>query len=721
MSKTGNPDKIIDLEPLGSAPREKSLTRVEEKESGGAAKPAAVAAPAPEGGNWLVVAGLVLALLWMGGAAAYLVGFSGIDGVSSLTIVQMTGLGFVLAGPALFILIAAFAARAMIRFAAHAQAVQLASAQLLAPADAADGRMRTLSTAVSGEIGRINQAMEAALARLGAIEEVLRHHGESIKDAASDASTRSKTLIAELKTEREALGDMAGTLDKKAKEVAEAISEQSKMVARAAELAETAAEEGGETLAGAAEKLADAAETALARTGRTSNALDEERQRLAALSDSLTENRKGLESTWSEHREYLADAAEILRREQDKIASSLDFHRAELESLTKIARQGASELNEATESGGNAMRGAVETAIEQARRFSDTVRKHTREAVSENAKELEKLEQTASRAREASEESRQTLASQADNLRVQIEKLNESTFDAATRADAALNRQIEDAAKAVERVSALSDEANTALTKRFDDSLEAWQTRMNTLEQRFERMQQSMNGFPDTARERVTELEGTVRESIESLGKAARAAADDAKDIDFALQARMRQNYELLSDFVLRMGAVGGAGNRPAPDVRDDNLPDPLSRGGGQPAPKEDGWRWRDLVSDLREKESPSSPSPRPAPEQTQSVVDSEALGWDAVDAAAKARRAQGIGAMREAVREQAPRAVKALSERLMREPALEKQARALVSDFEPEVSRAVRDEEAETLGRLLREPRGCRYLLASAALGEAW
>lgn len=718
MNKTGNPEKIIDLEPLDSPPREKSLTRVEETDKGDPAGAAAPSAPLPEGGNWIVAAGVALALLWLGGAGAYLVGFSGIGAVSDLTIVQMTGLGFVLTGPALFILIAAFAARAMIRFAAHAQAVQLASSQLLSPADAAGRRIRTLSTAVSGEIGRINQAMEAALARLGAIEEVLRHHGESIKDAASDASTRSRTLIAELKGEREALNDMAETLDKKARDVAETISEQSKMVARAAELAETAAEEGGETLAAAAGKLADAAETALARTARTGNALEEERQRLTSLSDSLTENRKGLESAWSEHREYLADAAEILRREQEKIASSLDFHRAELESLTKIARQGASELHEATESGGNAMRGAVETAIEQARRFTDTVRQQTREAASENAKELEKLEQTASRARDVSEESRRTLAGQTDNLRAQIEKLNESTFEAATRADAALNRQIEDAAKAVERVSALSDEANAALARRFDDSLEAWQARMEKLEQRFERMQASMNGFPSTARERVAELEETVRESIDSLSKAARAAADDAKDIDFALQARMRQNYELLSDFVLRMGAVGGAG-RPAANARDDNLPDPLARAsGGQPAPKEDGWRWRDLVSDLREKESPSSAS---APEQPQSVVDADALGWDAVDAAARARRAQGIGAMREAVREQAPRAVKALSERLEREPALEKQARALVSEFEPEVSRAARDEEAETLGRLLREARGRRYLLASAALGEAW
>ena len=262
----------------------------------------------------------------------------------------------------------------------------------------------------------------------------------------------------------------------------------------------------------------------------------------------------------------------------------------------------------------------------------------------------------------------------------------------------------------------MSDEADHALAKRFDASMEAWHGRVEELENRFAAMQVSLDAFPNSARQRVTELEETVKAGIESLNKAARASAEDAKDIDFALQARMRQNYELLSEFVLRMGSVAG-GSRP-PEARDDNLPDPLSRApsgapGPDPAAGDRAWRWRDLVSDLREREAPAAPS-------EQRPLDASDVHDEVVRKAVSARRTSGIGAMREAVSNAMEGRIEELQARMERQSELKTEARRLVDELEPEISRAARQDEAAALESLLSDERGRAYLLASAALGDA-
>jgi len=698
---------IIDVEPLEAPRRDRSLTRVESGEEDAAA----ATAPDPSGGGWILVLGIVFALLWVGGGSAYVIGFSGIAGVADLTPVQTAGLGFVLTAPALFILLAALAARQMARFSAHARAVRLAAEGLLEPSRTAGGEAQRLADTVTGEIDRINKGLESALARMGAIEEVLRHHGGAIEDAAESAAGRSKSLIADLRAERDALAELADTLDAKAKSVAEAISEQSNMVARAAELAESAASEGETTLSRASRELLEASETTLSRATEAGRSLESGRDRLSALSDDLTGQRDALDKAYADHRGHLESAAAMLREEQDKIAAALDFHRAELDSLTRVARRGADDLKEAMESGSGAMRAAVDSAVEQAQRLTDEVRSQTREAADLNAADVNRLKEAAERAREASEAARRAMDDQARDLNAQIEKLSESTFEAAARTDAALETRLSEAAKAVERVRAMSEEADEALARRFDASIESWRKRMDEFQSRLETAQTSLDAFPDAARRQLGDLETAVRKGMEALNDAAREAAEDAKEIDFALQARMRQNYELLSDFVLKMGALASGGR---PEPRDEPAAEATARERAPDSAPERGWRWRDLVSDLREREAPAPTEPDVG------AFDPAHLDADAAEAAAEARRASGIAAMRETVRDRLGETAADLDRKLEQEPSIRREAQSLVDALEPEVSRAAREDDPEVLKTLLAGERGRSYLLASAALGPA-
>src|SRR5690606_14127658 len=97
---------------------------------------------------------------------------------------QVAGLAFIAFGPALFVLVAGIAAQQMVRFSAQATLVAHAARRLTRPEREVEEETRALSTVLASEVARVNTGMDAALARLGAMEEVIRHHADSLALAA---------------------------------------------------------------------------------------------------------------------------------------------------------------------------------------------------------------------------------------------------------------------------------------------------------------------------------------------------------------------------------------------------------------------------------------------------------------------------------------------------------------------------------------------------------
>jgi hypothetical protein len=94
-------------------------------------------------------------------------------------------------------------------------------------------------------------------------------------------------------------------------------------------------------------------------------------------------------------------------------------------------------------------------------------------------------------------------------------------------------------------------------------------------------------------------MQRTLEDGLAQLNETAQTASDQARDIDALFQSRIRQNYELLSDFILRMGAVAG-GRKPL-DLNINELPDPLSA------------RRTDSVDDARDEDTRRAERRRPA------------------------------------------------------------------------------------------------------------
>lgn len=738
LHMTATEERIIEIETLDAPSRDRSLTRIEQPE----------VEEKPRGGGWVMALCAALAVLWIAGCAAYLAGYAGLDALAASTPAQLAGLAFVAFGPALFLLVAGVAARQMARFSAEARLVAAAARRLTRPERLVEEEARTLSTTLAAEVARVNTGMDAALARLGAMEEVIKHHADSLAQAANRAGEQSRSLISDLRAERDALAQLADVLDAKAKSVADAIAEQSRMVARAAELAEGAAEEGKVRMESGARALETAATAVLTSSTQASGVLEAQRAKLDGLARTFADQGEGVLRLYETHREEMEEAGRTLREEQKRIASALDFHRAELGELVKVAGKGAADMTEATRSGGETLRKAVEDAMQQAQSLGDIIVSRTEGLAERQQERLTALDDAAQRARSASEAAIAAMDAQAASIDSKVEQLGESTFEAAARAERVLERRIEDAEKAIERVSRLAENADLALHERFEQSLETWREQLVHIEQRIDTVGQNLGTIPEAAREGVVELESAVRRGIEGLRAAARSAADEAREIDSALQARMRHNYELLSDFVLRMGSVAGS----APP-RAAALPEPASPArprepeAGPPRtaqPKfESGLSWRDIVSGLRETETPPSahrdraptPAPAPAPppapvaapepepvrDTAQSLgADPGALSAAAARDAAHARRSAGIDAMRESVREHATDHVSLLGRTIERDPDLRRRVRRLVDAQEVPVSSAAREEKPDRLIEILTTPDGRGYLLLSAALGGA-
>lgn len=114
------------------------------------------------------------------------------------------------------------------------------------------------------------------------------------------------------------------------------------------------------------------------------------------------------------------------------------------------------------------------------------------------------------------------------------------------------------------------------MRRRLASVLDSARTESESVERQIEAMTTRLSEMPVLARERAEEAADVLRRGLEGLNAAAMAAAEEAQEIDAAFQARIRQNYELLSDFMLRMGSV--AGGRRVPDLGANELPDPLKR-----------------------------------------------------------------------------------------------------------------------------------------------
>ncbi len=709
-------------------------------------------------GAWLLIAGLVVGLVWTAGACAFFFGFYG-DQLSAMSPVQTWGMALVALGPALLLGLLGAAARELARFSHTAQALRVAAGRLAAPVDSARADARSLAEAVAGEIETLNTGAEAALARLAAMEEELRHHAESMQAASGEARAEIDGLIARLGNERAAIAELSDALSKEAKDISSTIDRQAEMVAAAADLAATHAEEGQAKLNASAEGLSNAGRGAQEAVERVALSIDEQIRDLEALVTAL-----------------------------EKRAEAMERAAAGQADNVRIAKETADQLSMAADAGSSAMRGAVDEAIQNANRLAEIVAQETARAAQAGAEEIERVRRAAQAAREAAEAAGRALEANTQTILERVDRVNASAFDAVQRTDEAYDARRRSGERAISAIDDRIAPSSRSSEPRDRDARRALEDGLDVLEQRTsgrhhdresgrygvsgraapepsyseprypepghpERERSGRNAssdhtdYPPSARgdHRDDPRRGGVAPADFLRGDLDDDDRDDGRrdggGRDGAPQARTRDTHSEKGAGSSRRARRRGVRLGDAPDADapsngsgrarddwsdDDALSGPAASGGAGATPlmtggdSDDGWRWRDLLKNLDDAPQGAMVGEAVIIGLRRAGVDpATALDPDMTARIARARRRAGSGEARALVLDGAMDAVRRTAGALAADPSLRQRSEEFLDEHSRRVRRAIDENDAAALSTLLDSDLGRAFLLVDAALSD--
>ncbi len=320
---------------------------------------------ASSGGNWMIVAGLCLSILWIGGAVSAVLSLLVDQTISSLPTALLVAGGIGIFIPAGMILMASFMARTNKRSAASNALVLEAASRLMAPAREAgtDGIM--FAEQMKQSASEIDKAMNSALSTMKSMSTEIGDERMRLESVTYASADNARDLTQRLASERSALEALARDLRTQITGMNEAIPRQAQLMIDAARQAGDEVGRADETLAQRLEAMHDAGQ-----------ALSTHLVNLDALAQDA------------------ATRTETLNFAVSRIEEKLDQSRRTVDMAVRAGETAAA----AASTTGDSLQTAVSSALENARRASDEINGQTRAAAEEAARTLAQLRDAAEQA-----------------------------------------------------------------------------------------------------------------------------------------------------------------------------------------------------------------------------------------------------------------------------------------------------------------------------------
>lgn len=313
----------------------------------------------------MVTASFVVACLWILGVIFGFLGLGGLALAEQFPPMLLAAGGLAASIPAFLIIMAGFMGRASRRSAAANALVLEATARLLAPAREAgtEGiafaeQMKQAASEVDRAMGHALMAMKAMAAEIG--DERLRL--ESVSYATSD---NARDLATRLGAERQALEALARELRSQITTMSEAIPRQAQM-------------------------MVSAARQASDEVGRADTALENRLGSMARAGDDLSRRLEALDGLARE----AATRTEALTFSITRIEDKLEQSRRTVDAAVRASEVAAA----AAATTGDALKGAVASALDGARQANAEINAATRGAAEEAARSLARLREAGEQA-----------------------------------------------------------------------------------------------------------------------------------------------------------------------------------------------------------------------------------------------------------------------------------------------------------------------------------
>ncbi|MNU84624.1 hypothetical protein D3C71_743480 [compost metagenome] len=735
------------------------------------------------GGNAYLIAGLASAL-WIGGVASWFAYEFG-SGAVQLEPLRLAVYALIALAPAGLAIMLAHAVRQGASLAQETRRARDMAEALVGPTALAAHQTGQVLTSLRGDIDQAALAAERARNDMALLREALAQETVRLNEAAESAGRTARRLTDQLGREREQMGALGVQLDSQATGVVDAVERQSRMVVDASDLAQTQLREAEAALAARAADLAAAASEAQDAARAAADDLARQTLRLETAGSGVAEQIQSVEEGLSQQRASLVTAAYALRTDQEDFSAQIESQRAQFTEQLSLTRSAASELNQTSGDVSTAIKAQIEAAADQFRALVDLSQREADgfdhatklaldrfEALAAEARDLlvEETRRALSALQATAEEQRAAAAAAIEQAQIRADRLGESLFDAAQKADEAAEARIDGARKIVNQTADMVDLTGEKVVERLEGTLERMTAALSQVEHAVAEMDARADRLPQEAAARVDAVRASVEHGLAALSAASKKAAEDTEALETGFQDRVRRNYEMLTEAVRVMGVVSG--DTPASRRREPLLsaaapetprykpravepkPEPKAaddRGFGlrgrlrleptedapPPPAKDEPLDWNDLSETVEGHEAPLELD-APVPVSVAAPVDAAALanrvtaairrmGVDPnallprarIEEAARALALQEPDRARQIVRRVAPAAVRSVSRRILADADLRADADAYVRAFGVEMQDHARRGDAHDVQARLATDEGRAFMLLDAAIGD--
>ncbi|WP_313103944.1 tipN [Brevundimonas sp.] len=745
-------------------------------------------AAARPGSNAYMIAGLASAL-WIGGVASWFAYEFG-SGAVQLEPLRLAVYALIALAPAGLAIMLAHAVRQGANLANETRRARDMAESLVGPTALAAHQTGQVLTSLRGDIDQAALAAERARNDMALLREALAQETVRLNEAAESAGRTARRLADQLGREREQMGALGVQLDCQATGVIDAVERQSRMVVDASDLAQTQLREAEAALAARAADLAAAAGEAQDAARAAADDLARQTLRLETAGTGVAEQIQSVEEGLSQQRASLVTAAYALRTDQEDFSAQIESQRAQFTEQLSLTRSAAGELAQTSGDVSDALKAQVEAVTDQFRALVDLSQREADgfdhatklaldrfEALAAEARDLlvEETRRALSALQATAEEQRAAATAAIEQAQIRADRLGESLFDAAQKADEAAEARIDGARKIVNQTADMVDLTGEKVIERLEGTLERMTAALAQVETVVAEMDDRASRLPEEAAARVNAVRASVESGLSALSAASRKAAEDTEALESGFQDRVRRNYEMLTEAVRVMGVVSGdtpASRRREPllsaaapetprykprpvEPKPEPKPEPKERGFGlrgrlrleptgdeapaaPPAPtpaKDEALDWNDLAKD-HDQEAYEAPleldAPVAAPVDAAALADRitaaiRRMGVDPnallprarIEEAARALAAQDPDRARQIVRRVAPAAVRSVSRRILADAELRADADAYVRAFGLEMQDQARRGDAHDVQARLAPDEGRAFMLLDAAIGD--
>ncbi|MGH7020933.1 MAG: tipN, partial [Brevundimonas sp.] len=512
--------------------------------------------------------------------------------------------------------------------------------------------------------------------------------------------------------------------------------------------------------------------------------------RLETAGTGVAEQIQSVEEGLSQQRASLVTAAYALRTDQEDFSAQIESQRAQFTEQLSLTRSAAGDLNQTTGDVSDALKAQVEAVTDQFRALVDLSQREADGFDHATKLALDRFEALAAESRDVlveetrraltalqatADEQRAAAAAAIEQAQIRADRLGESLFDAAQKADEAAEARIDGARKIVNQTADMVDLTGEKVVERLEGTLERMTAALTQVEHAVAEMDDRASRLPEEAAARVDAVRASVEHGLAALSAASKKAAEDTEALESGFQDRVRRNYEMLTEAVRVMGVVSG--DTPASRRREPLLsaaapetprykprpveakPEPKTeakpaaakpadeRGFGlrgrlrleptedapPPPARDEPLDWSDLAEDDQANEAPLElDAPMAAPVDAAALADRitaaiRRMGVDPnallprarIEEAARALAVQEPDRARQIVRRVAPAAVRSVSRRILADAELRADADAYVRAFGLEMQDHARRGDAHDVQARLATDEGRAFMLLDAAIGD--